>query len=56
MVGLHDVTNGKIKEHNPNRSQIPAPPYRILIIESSGSGKTNSLFNLMSHQLDIDKI
>ena len=30
--------------------------YKILIIGGSGSGKTNSLFNLMSLQPDIDKI
>ena len=31
--------------------------YRILIIGSSGSGKTNVLLNLMKHQRpDIDKI
>ena len=28
---------------------------KILIIAGSGSGKTNSLFNLISHLLDIDK-
>ena len=31
-------------------------PYRILIIGGCGSGKTNSLFNLINHQPDIDKI
>ena len=30
--------------------------YRILIIAGSGSGKINSLFNLINHQPDIDKI
>ena len=30
--------------------------YRILIIGGSGSGKTNSLFDLISQQLGIDKI
>ena len=30
--------------------------YRILIIVSSGSGKTNSVFNLILNQPDIDKI
>ena len=30
--------------------------YRILIIAVSGSGKINSLFNLISHQPYIDKI
>ena len=29
---------------------------RILIIRSSGSAKTTSLFNLSCHQPDIDKI
>ena len=31
-------------------------PYRILIIENSGSGKTNSLSNLTVHQTGINKI
>ena len=32
--------------HNPNWPHIPDHPYRILIIASSGSGKTNVLLNL----------
>ena len=36
--------------------QIPDHPYRILIIGGSGSGKTNSLFNIINQQPDIDKI
>ena len=44
------------KKHNRNRRQIPDQPYRILIIGGSGSGKTNSLFNLINHQSNIDKI
>ena len=28
---------------------------RMLIINGSGSGKTNTLLNLISHQPDIDK-
>ena len=31
-------------------------PHRILIIEGSGSGKTNALLNLTNNQLDIDKV
>ena len=31
-------------------------PHRILIIEGSGSGKTNALSNLINNQLDIDKV
>ena len=30
--------------------------YRILTIRGSGSGKTNSLLNLINNQPDIDKI
>ena len=53
---LFDVTKQKIKVHSPNWSQIPDHLYRILIIDGSGSGKTNSLFNIISHQPDIDKV
>ena len=35
---------------------IPDHPYRILIIGGSGSGKTNTLLNLITNQPDIDKI
>ena len=45
-----------IKEHNPDWPQIPDHLYKILIIGGSGSGKTNSLFNLIIPQPDIDKI
>ena len=43
--------------HNPNWSYIPDHPYSILIIDGSGSGKTNVLLNLIKNQRpDIDKI
>ena len=43
--------------HNGNWLYIPDHSYRILIIGSSGSGKTNVLLNLIKHQRpDIDKI
>ena len=49
-----DFTKENIKKHNPNWSQIPDHLYRILIIGGSGSGKTNSVFNLISyHQILI---
>ena len=35
---------------------IPDHPYKILIIGSSGSGKTNALLNLINNQSGIDKI
>ena len=56
MIKFDDVTKENIKEHNPNWPQIPGHPYRILITGVSGSRKTNSLFNLKSHQPHIDKI
>ena len=56
MINFDDVTKENIKEHNPNWPEIPDHPYKILIIGGSGSGKTNSLFNLINQQPDIDKI
>ena len=56
MIHFDDVTKEDIKGHSPNLPQIPDHPYRILIIGGSGSRKTNSLFNLINHQPDIDKI
>ena len=56
MINFHDVTKENVKEHNSNWLQIPDHTYRILIIRDSGSGKTKSLFNLISHKPDIDII
>ena len=56
MINFDDVTKENIKEHNPNWPQISHHPYGILMIGGSGSGKTNSLFNLIKHQPDIEKI
>ena len=50
------VVEENVKEYNPDQQQIPDHPYRILIIGRSGSGKTNSLFNLINQQPDVDKI
>ena len=44
------------KKHNLNWLQIADYSYRILIIGGYIPGKTNSLFNLMKQQPDIDKI
>ena len=56
MINFDDVIKENIKVHNPNWSGIPDHSHRILIIGSSGSRKTNSLFNLISQQPDIDII
>ena len=52
MINFDNITEENIKEHNPNWSKAPDHPYRILVIGSSGSGKTNSFFNLISHIQD----
>ena len=54
MINSDDIK--KKKKKNLNWPQVLDYPYRILIILGSGSGETNSLFNLISHQSDIDKI
>ena len=56
MINFGNVVKENIKEHNLNWPQTPDHPYRILIIVGYGSGKTNSLFNLINQQPDIDKI
>ena len=55
IINFADVVKENKKEHNPNWSQIPHDPYRIVITGGSVSGKTNSLFNLLNHQPDIHK-
>ena len=55
MISLDSITN----ENNENTTKwpyIPDHPYRILITAGSGSGKTNTLLNLINEQNDIDKI
>ena len=56
MVNFGDFVKEKIEKYNSNCLQIFDHPYKILITGVSGSGKTNSLFNLIGQQLDIDKI
>ena len=56
MINFDDVIKENMKEHNANWPKIPDHPYRILIVRGSGSGKTNTLLNLLNHEPDIDKI
>ena len=56
MINFDDYTNENKTEDNPNWPYIPDHLYRILIIGGSGSGKTNALLNLISHQPNNDKI
>ena len=54
MMNLDNITNENNKKHNEKQPHIPDHPYRILIIGGSGSGKTNTLLNLINEQNDID--
>ena len=56
MMNLDNIINEKSKEYNKKWPYIPDRPYRILIIGGSGSGKTNTLLNLINGQKDIDNI
>ena len=56
MINLDSITNENNREHNEKWPYIPDHPYRILIIGGSGSGKTNTLLNLINEQNDIPKI
>ena len=53
MINLDNITNKNNKEHN---EKCPDHPYRILMIGSSGSGKTSALINLINEPDDIAKI
>ena len=56
MIDLDDYANENKTEHNSKWPYIPGHPYRILVVASSGSGKTNALSILLNNQPDIDKI
>ena len=49
MINFDALTKKNMKGSNPNWPEIPDHLYITLTIESSGSGKTNSIFNLISH-------
>ena len=56
MIRSDCITKENVEKHNPNCPQIPDHPNRILIIVGSGSWKTNSSFNLIDEEPNIDKI
>ena len=56
MINLDNIPNKNNKKDNEKWPYIPDHPYRMLVIGGSGSGKTNTLLNLINEQNDIDKI
>ena len=50
MISLGSITNKNNKKRNEKWPYIPDYPYKILIIGGSGSGKTNTLLNLIKEQ------
>ena len=56
MTNFDSIMSENNKNHNKKWLYIPDHPYRILMISGSGSGKTNTLLNLINEQRDIDKI
>ena len=50
MINLDSITSENNKDHNGEWPYIPDHPYRILTIGGSGSGKTNTLINLIKEQ------
>ena len=56
MINLDSIVNNENEKHNEKWPYTPDHPSRILIIGGSGSGKTNTLVNLINEQRDIDKI
>ena len=56
MINLDNIINKNNNNHNKKWPYIPDHPYRMLIMGGSGSGKTNTLLNLVNEQKGIDKI
>ena len=56
MINFDDYANENKSEHNLKWPYVLDHPHRILVIEGSGSGKTNAFLNVINNQPDIDKI
>ena len=49
MINFDDVAKENIKERNPDWRGIPDHSYKILIVIGSGSGKANTLLNIIDY-------
>ena len=56
MINFDDASNENKAEHDLKRPYIPDNRNKVLIIGGSGSGKANTLLNLINYKPDIDKI
>ena len=56
MINLDSIVNNNNEKLNEKWSYIPDHPYKTLINGGSGSGKTNTLLNLINEQRDMNKI
>ena len=56
MINFDDYSSENKTEHNEKWPYIPDHPYRIVITRGSGSGKRNTLLNLIENQPDIKYI
>ena len=56
MINFDDYSSENKTEHNQKWPYIPDHPYRIVITRGSGSGKRNTLLNLIENQPDIKYI
>ena len=54
MINFDEVTEENAQQYSPRWPQISDYLYGILIVDRSGSGKTNALLNLINHQPRID--
>ena len=56
MINLDSITNENKIERNEKWLFIPDPPYKILIIGASGSGKKNVLINLVKNKTILTRL
>ena len=54
MISSDKMTKEDIEKHNPHCPKVPDYWYRILIIGSSASGKTNASLDLIKQQHNDD--